>query len=278
MGRSIFFGDRNFDISDTVVLVANVVPSDYSPLAEMKNLRELHIIQSDPHENLYAGADVDLSPLAALQQLEVLVLQEQPVTDISVLQEIGTLKRLDLRETRVRDTAVLSHFAGLEELVLRNTAVTDIKPLESLSHLKKLDIAYTAVTDLSALSNAVSLQSLLAEGSQISDVTPLLSLPQLSQFTFHETRLSSLCVISHLQCFQTAEMLDLSGTEVDLLYGIAQAESVKELRLYNMKVMSFLPLLALHKLGVLRINTHQIPVWQVNILMHKFPDLRILEY
>ncbi|RAJ80149.1 leucine rich repeat (LRR) protein [Chitinophaga dinghuensis] len=278
MGRTIFFGDRNFDIFDTVVRVANVVPSDYSPLAEMKNLRELYIIQSDPHGSLYAGADTDLSPLATLQYLEVLVLQEQPVADISALQGIETLKRLDLRETRVRDTAALSDFTSLEELVLRNTAVTDIKPIAALSNLKKLDIAYTAVTDLSALSNLTRLQSLLAEGSQISDVTPLLTLPRLTHFTFHETRLSSLCVISQLKCFQTAEILDLSGTEVDLLYGISEAEAVKEVRLYNMKVLSFLPLLSLSKLGVLRINTHQIPVWQVNILMQHFPDLRIFEY
>ncbi|MBV8255967.1 MAG: hypothetical protein JO154_25455 [Chitinophaga sp.] len=278
MGRSIFFGDRTFDISDTVVRVANVVPSDYSPLAEMKDLRELHIIQSDPHERAYAGGDTDLSPLAALQHLEVLVLQEQPITDISPLQGMTSLKRLDLRETHIRNTAVLSTFTGLEELVLRDTTVADIRPLHTLSHLKKLDIAYTFVKDLSVLSETTSLHTLLAEGSQISDVTPLLSLPALSHFTFHETRLSSLAVLSHMKCFQHAELLDLSGTAVDLLYGIAQAEAVKELRMYNTKVVSFLPLLSLHKLGVLRINTHQIPFWQVKILLHQFPDLQILEY
>ena len=55
----------------------------------------------------------DLSPLAALHQLEVLELNNTPVSDLSPLAALHQLERLELHNTQVSDYSPLAHLTEL---------------------------------------------------------------------------------------------------------------------------------------------------------------------
>lgn len=135
----------------------------------------------------------DLSPLKGLQ-LETLVLENVPVSDLSVIQGMP-LRILKLQNTRVTDFSALEglpleqlnllnlafsdltllHDMPLQILWLTGTQVTDLAGLPS-SRLVSLDIERTAVSSVDALATVSTLRRLNIVGTQVTDVTPLQNL------------------------------------------------------------------------------------------------------
>lgn len=83
----------------------------------------------------------DLSPLAALEDLEVISVYETSVSDLTPLADLTKLRELELADTNVTDLTPLSDIQSLEYLGLSGTAVMDLGPLFGLANLKSLDLA-----------------------------------------------------------------------------------------------------------------------------------------
>lgn len=135
----------------------------------------------------------DLSPLADMK-LETLVLENVPVSDISVIKGMP-MKVLKLQNTKVTDFSALPGLP-LEQLNLLNlpfsdlnllrdmplqilwltgTQVTDLTSLPT-RRLQSLDIERTAVSSLEPLATVGTLRRLNIVGTQVTDVTPLQNL------------------------------------------------------------------------------------------------------
>jgi hypothetical protein len=119
----------------------------------------------------------DLTPLAQLPSLSMVVLGKTPLTDAGLASavELRSLTGLILRETAISD-AGLAHLANvttLTSLNLSGTKITDagLAQLANLPRLRSLILTSTAVTDagLVALARMRSLQTVNLKGTRTTD-------------------------------------------------------------------------------------------------------------
>ena len=103
--------------------------TDLRPIANLRNLVELHIRRSEdtPPMNL------DILPLANLTNLEEVTLESCGISDISVLANYARLRRLYLENNYIEDFSPLAGLTNLQALRIRNNWTTDIRPLAELN-------------------------------------------------------------------------------------------------------------------------------------------------
>src|SRR5262249_15846589 len=140
--ESVSFCGVIFAADAQVVDLFNVTPPDLRPLAALTRLRELRIVQTNPHQTP-VGLPLELDPLAKLDRLEVVALPKLPVRDLTPLSHLPRLRELDLRGTRVDDVAPLGGAASLRALRLGGTPLRTIDPLRALTELTILDVSHT---------------------------------------------------------------------------------------------------------------------------------------
>ena len=116
---------------------------DITPLANLTDLRIL----------LLAGSKVsDIRPLSRLVQLDYLELQGNQIVDISPLSSLTNLTGLDLEDNQIVDFSPLQNLVNLNLLWIHNNLGTDFMPLQSLMIT---DFKYDEVCDISILSPSV---------------------------------------------------------------------------------------------------------------------------
>lgn len=115
----------------TLRLGDNQYIADVSPLAGLTNLTLLVVSQNRIS---------DISPLSELTRLRELDIHHNRISDISALAGLTRLQRLALRENPLRDISVLSGLTMLDDLILSFTEVSDISPLLGLTSLRRLDL------------------------------------------------------------------------------------------------------------------------------------------
>ena len=154
--------------------------TDYSPLSEMKHLKELEMA-----ENQFPQA-VDISPLSSLTSLESLRMGCN-VQDLEPLRNLSSLRKLmlDGRTSGSGDDVFdslepLSALTKLEDLTLQNDLISDLSPLAGLSNLKTLSLTMPRVTDLSPLSGLAGLEKAEIQGGEIADWSPLAHVPDVT--------------------------------------------------------------------------------------------------
>ncbi len=153
-------GRLALDLSDTKVL-------DLSPLAGAP-LAVLNVSSTKERSDL-----TDLAPLRGIDLVE-LNISGTSVADLTPLQEMRGLRKLDVSITKVTDLAPLSDLR-LEELTLRGTRIFDLAALRGME-LKELGLGQTRVADLSPLAG-MPLTIFEASTIPATDYSPLTGAP-----------------------------------------------------------------------------------------------------
>ena len=110
-----------------------------SPLKGLKNLRQLHIIETPVS---------DIEPLKGLTNLQELGFIETHVSDLSPLGGLKNLQRLYFfYETKISDLEPLRGLTNLEEIGILKSACSDIDPLKELTNLRQLFLYEAQVSD-----------------------------------------------------------------------------------------------------------------------------------
>ncbi len=159
---------------------------DISPLANLTEL--LLLILSNTSVN-------DVSPLANLSELQVLVLNNISVSDVSPLANLSKLQLLWLDNTSVSDVSPLANLSKLQKLWLNGTSVSDVSPLANLSELQELGLNNASVSDVSPLANLSELQELWLNNTSVSDVSPLANLSELRDLWLSNTSVSDVSML-----------------------------------------------------------------------------------
>jgi Leucine-rich repeat (LRR) protein len=154
---------------------------DVSPVARLPWLNVL--ILSDTQVS-------DVRPLAELSGLESLVLNNTPVQDISPLKDLTNLQTLFLAGTHVNDVSPLVRLRKLDSLLLYDTQVSDLTPLAQLTNLKMLFLGNTPVHDVRPLTRLYKLEWLALNDTLVEDVLPLSKLARLKRLELGGTRIS----------------------------------------------------------------------------------------
>jgi hypothetical protein len=169
----------------------------------------------------------DLTPLIALPGLEQIVLDHNPITDLSAL-------------TATARTA-------LTRLVLGVNKISDITPLSSLTSLQVLDLASNQIVDISPLAGLVNLTELTLDANKISDITAVAGKPALTQLYLNNNNITDISAVGGLA---NLAVICLNGnkliTNIGPLTGLI---NLKDIELKQTGVAGLAPLIANTGLG-----------------------------
>ncbi|TYU99876.1 leucine-rich repeat domain-containing protein, partial [Listeria monocytogenes] len=111
--------------------------------------------------------------LSGLTNLTSLYLNDNQLSDISVLSGLTNLTSLDLGNNQLSDISVLSGLTNLTNLNLKANQLSEISVLSGLTNLTSLYLGDNQLSDISALSSLTNLRILYMETNQISDISSL---------------------------------------------------------------------------------------------------------
>jgi len=147
-------------------------------------------------EIVYSGRGVaqisNLEGIQYLRRLTVLGLEGHNITAVHPLNQVTTLRSVDLSWNKITDIEPLSHLTNLEELNLRLNKLTDVRPLRTLTQLRSLTLDNTGIADLTGFESLRNLEFLNLRFNAISDVTPILHLTKLKDLNLEWNRLLDL--------------------------------------------------------------------------------------
>ncbi|MGN1416412.1 MAG: hypothetical protein ACI4XF_06190 [Oscillospiraceae bacterium] len=116
----------------------NVTDNDTDSIGDLTELEYLSLNDNKIGNIEFAGS---------LRKLISLSAKNNYITDISCLVNLGELRELYLGgNAELSDISVLEYLRGIRKLDLSNTAITDIHPLIYLDHLKSLNLKGTKIT------------------------------------------------------------------------------------------------------------------------------------
>jgi hypothetical protein len=132
-----------------------------------------------------------LAPLTTLHRLEILILANGSLQDVSPLREMVRLRKLNLSGNPVADFTPLSYLPGLKSLDISNTAIVKLDALETLNSLEYLNCSGTQIKKLDPVSGMTRLKKLECYNTGINNLKPLIGLVNLKQLVCYNTNLSA---------------------------------------------------------------------------------------
>jgi len=217
--------------------------SDVTELAPLKSLKKLRRLE------IYSLGLKDVSAIAALTQLETLILKLGEPVDLAVLAKLPKLKRLRLDLRQDIDPHLLDKLANLVELRIDAKLATS----EGIAKLTKLEVLE------------------LAGGVTITSSQLLAGLHGLKHLRVSEKGLHELDGLAGLTALTT---LDLSKSGVTRVDGVGKLPALRKRALDEAPLADATPLAALPALEELRLSGTQ--VRDVTALAKGLPALRLL--
>src|SRR5215211_1720408 len=164
----------------------------------------------EPEElNVCCGSVRDLSPVNDIVSLQRLDFSSSQVSDISPLEPLTRIQRLRMSSTKVSNLSPLSGMTTLQGLDVAQTPVSDATPLSKLVSIRQLDLSDTKV-DLAPLAGLANLQFLYLKGIQFSDsasaVLVLSKLVSLVRLNLSETNVVDLTPLANLPKLRTLNL------------------------------------------------------------------------
>ena len=140
------------DLTELDARNANI--SDLTGLEGATNLRTLDLgLEYVEVENrsINSNSISDLSPLAGLTKLRVLILIDNSISDISAVAGLTNLTDLSLGENSISDISAVAGLTNLEWLSLGDNSISDISAVAGLTNLSWLSLIRNSVSDISPL-------------------------------------------------------------------------------------------------------------------------------
>jgi len=202
----------------------------------------------------------NLSGLEYCQTLNVLVLSDNQISDISLLISFDKLQLLKLDNNQISDISPLVGLSKVSELVLGLSAnqisdisplagsftglskvevlsldlsdnqISDISPLADLEKVypKNIDLSGNQISDISALTGFTTLMQLILSDNEIVDLTPLVSLYSLINLDLDGNQISDIqpLVDNYYPLNDEGERGLDDGDYVDLQYNPLSSEAI----------------------------------------------------
>ncbi|WDE13291.1 leucine-rich repeat domain-containing protein [Thalassomonas haliotis] len=118
----------------------------------------------------------DASPLAELNNLEILVLENSGIEDLSFVKTLDNLTELTLiEEGHIEAGSAIAQLSQLKKLEINNAVSSDSFVLTQLKNLQSLSLSNTNVRDISFIKQMTQLNSLQLGKNLATDYSPLIS-------------------------------------------------------------------------------------------------------
>jgi len=149
--------------------------------------------------------------IGSLKKLNILRLYKLGISNVSFLEKLTRLQKLDLRSNHISDISYLEKMKELRTLYLHSNQISDISFLKKLTKLRMLDLSKNQISDISYLEKLTRLQTLDLRSNQISDISYLEKLKGLQTLHLHSNQISD---ISFLEKLTGLQKLDLSSNQI----------------------------------------------------------------
>ena len=135
------------------------------------NLHELSLRHNVKRDSEGEGERIeDISLLKNMVSLKKLELRDNHIKDLSPLSNLRKLLKVDVRENKFTSIKPLETLTRLENLNIRDNATESLEPLRYLTKLKKLNIhSNFEIDSLDPIKGLVNLETLIMQGVQIKD-------------------------------------------------------------------------------------------------------------
>lgn len=217
--------------------------------------------------------------LKYLPHLNTLTISSGSQGDLSVLEELPELTKLDLSGIRLTeaDLSGIAQHAGLSHLSLANCSLSTIQPLASLTNLVYLDLSGNTLRNISILSGMANLQQLYLGNNVVSALDPLTGLKELEVLDISYNAVSSLAPLNGLQKLKnliapnnqiesvsalknltTIEVLDISHNNLSDISPLTGLTAMVELNASNNALISMSGIQNMIHLRILNLSYNQI--------------------
>jgi len=170
--------------------------SDLKPLSNLTKLQVLSLY-GVPYKRDKLEKIKDLGPLAELQNLWSLALDEHQISDLSPLANLTNLKDLYLTNNEISNVDKLARLSSLKSLFLSNNRISDISPLSNLKELEWLRLSSNLITSLWPLANHSKLEQLFIDNNKIINLAPIARLTQLKELRVANNQIKNLGSLSN---------------------------------------------------------------------------------
>ena len=168
---------------------------------------ELPITQQEMSKlfSLRAGAMQieNLTSIEYAQNLEDLVIRDNPIKDLTPIAGLKRLEHLNLSRIPIEDLTFLKDLTQLRQLHLFACQITDITPIQDLTKLVVLDLQANRITDLRPLANLTTLETLRLGHNYIVDISPLANLTQLTDLNLVDNQIKNVRALANLTRLET---------------------------------------------------------------------------
>ncbi len=215
----------------------------------------------------------NLSPVARLENLEVLHLNMPDITDVKPLAGLKALRELSIGAAgKLTDLTPLASLNQMEHLYCFRSPVSSLGFAENMAKLKTLWVFGTEISDLSPISQSRSLVYLDIHDTPVTSLSAVKGLDKLRILYIDNTAINSLEPVAGLKSLR---YLYLSGTEVKSLEPLRELKHLKKLDIGHTAITSIEPLFVLPNLKELRCVNVPVPEWQFIELKKRNPGCRV---
>ena len=192
---------------------------DYSFLSSLYALRHLEL----DHCSL---SSEDLAKIAALPNLEELILSNCGLSNISSLSSLTGLKLIDLTENSINDASALVSMHALEAIYLGHNALTALPDFTGFPALHTLDLSYNALADVGPLASCPSIQKLNVSHNRLTAIGAVGSLPALTFLNASVNQVEDVSALAACTNLETFVMEDCLIKTIDFLDDIVSIREV----------------------------------------------------
>ena len=202
----------------------NLGELDYGFLSAMPELRYLEL------ENCAVSPEA-LRQIAACGKLDVLILANCGLSDVSALGSLTGLRILDLSDNSLSSLNGLETLAALDELYLGHNALENLPVLRGFKSLRILDLSYNALRYAVGVSSCTSLERLNLSHNRLLSLTPLSALTELVWLNASNNEINDSTPLAPCTKLEGFVMTNNKLTEVDFL---ANCPNIKDVNIdYN---------------------------------------------
>lgn len=214
---------------------------------ELTTIESLHIL---------GASDLDFGGIENLPNLGAINFSgSKDLPDLSPLQKLPELTRLDLGDCGLTSLDFLKYFPKLGYLNIENNAIEDLTLLKEVPDLKVLYFQNITATDFSPIGNLTKLFWLSGDKNQVTTLDFLEGLPQLEFVSLNQNKIEDL---TPLKGHVKLDYLLLEDNQIRDVTPLSDLPKLRNLKLLRNQITDIMPLAAVTSLERLEVGINQI--------------------
>ncbi len=149
------------------------------------------------------------------------------IKDISVIQSLIKLIKLNLGYNNIDDIKAIQHLTNLETLNLSNNKLEDIYDLQHLKALYNLNISSNKIEFISVLIGLVNIQVLDISSNSINGISVIKHLTNLHSLNLSSNFIKNISVIQYLVNLQALNLGYNSTTNISAIFNLTNLQSLQ---------------------------------------------------